>query len=208
MGDDPLDSFFAEITEIEQSGPIEDGNSDATSSVSNFAAAAVPLPQLQEIVVIEKPQIKTSSHKVYTYDAPEYEEKLLADTSSLSYAYSSASTTTFQPPRPAGAPPLKIVQRDPNKKIVRTGGGEKWVDDTLLEWPDNDYRIFVGDIGKEVTTEMLGKMFQQYKSYAMSKVVRSKVENKGRGYGFVSFLDPMDCAKAIREMNGKYLGTR
>lgn len=34
------------------------------------------------------------------------------------------------------------------------------------------------------------------------------MENKGRGYGFVSFLDPMDCAKAIREMNDKYLGTR
>ena len=40
------------------------------------------------------------------------------------------------------------------------------------------------------------------------QVVKSKVENKGRGYGFVSFLDPMDCAKAIREMNNKYLGTR
>lgn len=24
----------------------------------------------------------------------------------------------------------------------------------------------------------------------------------------MSFLDPMDCAKAIREMNGKYIGTR
>ena len=24
----------------------------------------------------------------------------------------------------------------------------------------------------------------------------------------MSFLDPMDCIKAIREMNGKYLGSR
>jgi RNA recognition motif-containing protein len=40
------------------------------------------------------------------------------------------------------------------------------------------------------------------------QVIRTKGENKARGFGFVSFLDPMDCAKAIREMNGKYLGSR
>jgi RNA recognition motif-containing protein len=38
--------------------------------------------------------------------------------------------------------------------------------------------------------------------------MRTKAENKARGYGFVSFLDPMDCAKAIREMNGKYIASR
>lgn len=26
--------------------------------------------------------------------------------------------------------------------------------------------------------------------------------------GFVSFLDPLDCAKALREQNGKYLNNR
>lgn len=40
------------------------------------------------------------------------------------------------------------------------------------------------------------------------KVIREKHANKARGFGFVSFMDPMDCAKAIREMQGKYLGTR
>ncbi|KAJ1396321.1 hypothetical protein B484DRAFT_407363, partial [Ochromonadaceae sp. CCMP2298] len=33
-------------------------------------------------------------------------------------------------------------------------------------------------------------------------------ENKARGFGFVSFIDPMDCARAIREQQGKYLATR
>ena len=42
----------------------------------------------------------------------------------------------------------------------------------------------------------------------MCRVVRSKVDIKAKGYGFVSFIDPMDCAKALREMNGKYLGAR
>ena len=55
---------------------------------------------------------------------------------------------------------------------------------------------------------MLANAFKHYQSFARAKVVFSKVDIKARGYGFVSFLDPMDCAKALREMNGKYLGSR
>ena len=40
------------------------------------------------------------------------------------------------------------------------------------------------------------------------KVIRSKYDSRARGFGFVSFLDPMDCAKALREQNGKYLASR
>jgi hypothetical protein len=45
---------------------------------------------------------------------------------------------------------------------------------------------------------MLSKQFSCYKSFARARVVRTKHENKARGYGFVSFLDPMDCAKVCR----------
>ena len=34
---------------------------------------------------------------------------------------------------------------------MRTGGGETWVDDSLKDWPDNDFRLFVGDLAKEVS---------------------------------------------------------
>jgi RNA recognition motif-containing protein len=42
----------------------------------------------------------------------------------------------------------------------------------------------------------------------LCQVIREGWDNKTKGYGFVSFLDPFDCAKAIREKNGKYLGYR
>lgn len=91
---------------------------------------------------------------------------------------------------------------------MRTGGGDVWVDPTLNEWPENDFRLFVGDLGNEVTTDALARQFQDYKSFAKAKVVRGGWNSKSRGYGFVSFLDPFDCAKALREQNGKYLGNR
>ena len=49
-----------------------------------------------------------------------------------------------------------IVQKDEhgNKKMyVRTSAGYNWEDPTLAEWPENDYRIFVGDLGNEVRNE-------------------------------------------------------
>jgi RNA recognition motif-containing protein len=59
-----------------------------------------------------------------------------------------------------------------------------------------------------VTEFQLADAFRHYKSFAKAKVVNSNSDVKSRGFGFVSFLDPMDCAKALREMNGKYLLNR
>ena len=79
------------------------------------------------------------------------------------------STTTYtQPAPPAAVAPPQVPRQD--KIFVRKAADETWVDETLQEWPDNDYRIFVGDLAKEVTTEMLAKEFQKYPSYAKAKV--------------------------------------
>lgn len=54
--------------------------------------------------------------------------------------------------------------------FVRKAADETWVDETLQEWPENDFRIFVGDLAKEISTEMLAKAFQHYSSFAKAKV--------------------------------------
>ena len=58
--------------------------------------------------------------------------------------------------------------------------------------------------------QKLSRILNSFLYYKLNliQVIRTKHENKARGFGFVSFMDPMDCAKAIREMQGKYLGTR
>lgn len=107
--------------------------------------------------------------------------------------------------------------------------GSVWVDKTLDDWPENDWRLFAGDLGNEVTDDLLSRAFSKYASFAKAKIVRDKVSylapshsktiiysrwlclmkqftGKTKGYGFVSFIDPFDAAKALREMNGKYVG--
>lgn len=94
------------------------------------------------------------------------------------------------------------------KKFIRVAGDTVWEDNSLSEWEQDDFRVFCGDLGNEVTDEILTRTFAKYPSLLRAKVVRDKKSNKSKGYGFLSFKDPSDFAKAMREMNGKYVGNR
>jgi len=94
------------------------------------------------------------------------------------------------------------------KKMIRVAGGQVWEDTSLLNWDSNDYRLFAGDLGNDVTDEVLTRTFSKYPSFQMAKVVRDKRSNKTKGYGFISFKNPDDFTKAIKDMNGRYVGSR
>jgi len=87
------------------------------------------------------------------------------------------------------------------RKFVRVGGGQTWEDETLADWDPSDFRLFCGDLGNEVTDEYLFRAFAKYPSVLKAKVVRDKKTKKTKGYGFVSFKDPQDYLRAMREMN-------
>ena len=101
----------------------------------------------------------------------------------------------------AATPGAKVVH-------VRSAAGEKWVDASLAEWPENDHRIFVGDLGKEVSDDVLTRAFARFPSFLKAKVVRNTSNGAHKGYGFVSFGDMASMVKAIKEMDGKYIGNR
>ncbi|XGW16034.1 hypothetical protein V3C99_001465 [Haemonchus contortus] len=94
------------------------------------------------------------------------------------------------------------------KKYLRAGGGQVWEDPSLAEWDKNDFRIFCGDLGNEVSDELLAKAFRKYPSFQKAKVVRDSRSNKSKGYGFVAFSESDDYVRAMREMDGKYVGNR
>ncbi|XP_045495035.1 RNA-binding protein 42 [Colias croceus] len=124
-----------------------------------------------------------------------------------------------KPPEPTPPPqPLPIAvtetvlpktkKEKKHRKVVRTAGGQVWEDVTLLDWPDDDFRMFCGDLGNDVTDELLARTFGKYTSFQRAKVIRDKRTNKSKGFGFVSFKDPGDFIKAMKEMDGRYVGSR
>lgn len=71
-----------------------------------------------------------------------------------------------------------------------------------INWILDDHRLFVGNLGNEVNDDVLLKAFLRYPSLLRAKVIRDKRSSKTRGYGFVSFRDAKDFARAVKEMNG------
>ena len=94
-------------------------------------------------------------------------------------------------------------RRGKNRKLMRTAGGQTWEDTSLSDWLEDDFRIFCGDLGNDVTDELLTRTFNKYPSFLKARVVRDKRTNKSKGYGFISFKDPADFTKAMKEMNGE-----
>eukprot|EP00566_Odontella_aurita_P019314 CAMPEP_0113533802 /NCGR_PEP_ID=MMETSP0015_2-20120614/4810_1 /TAXON_ID=2838 /ORGANISM="Odontella" /LENGTH=306 /DNA_ID=CAMNT_0000432901 /DNA_START=77 /DNA_END=994 /DNA_ORIENTATION=+ /assembly_acc=CAM_ASM_000160 len=108
------------------------------------------------------------------------------------------------PPPPAAAP----VQYG-HAPIKRSAAGKSWEDRSLAEFPENDFRLFVGNLAKDIREDQLADAFRsRYPSFAMSRICRNKDDGKSRGYGFVSVMDPKDLARALREMDQTWLGSR
>ena len=128
-------------------------------------------------------------------------------TPSVNQASSSKANTN---PNDQGATKKAKSKEDKKKKkaAARMAGGTVWTDPTLDEWDPNDFRLFCGDLGNDVSDEVLNRAFNKYASFVKAKVIRDKRTNKSKGFGFVSFKDPQDFIRAMRDMNGKYVGSR
>ncbi|OLY82089.1 RNA-binding protein 42 [Smittium mucronatum] len=140
-----------------------------------------------------------------TYDYTPYYTGLGYVDGKLPASKIAAANSKFAKAQALASASSNTSETSKKRKIVRAAGGELWVDPTLEEWNPNDYRIFVGDLGKEVTDDILQRAFSAYPSVDKIRVVREGKTGYSKGYGFVSFLDPNDFAKAFKEMNGKTL---
>ena len=180
MSDD-LDSFFQEIEQVVQT--VNESNNDSYNIDENNTEA---VPVVSKVISKPAEILGTSKELQSVYN---YTQSLIKDTNNdkstipttssvynpnaNSFKFSSFSTTTHQI-APTLSSSMFNNKSNPvdqvEKKFVRKAADETWIDDSLKDWPDNDYRIFVGDLAKEVSTEMMTKAFQHYKSFAKAKV--------------------------------------
>ncbi|CAG8643369.1 5332_t:CDS:2, partial [Ambispora gerdemannii] len=163
--------------------------SRGSNSVVTTTPPVVEAPPTLTNTIIQQPPVNLKT-------APLQSSSSIKDTSSSSV---NVTETNKQ---------ITGTSKKKQKTIVRAAGGEVWEDPTLLEWDTNDFRLFCGDLGNEVTDDLLYKAFSKYPSLQKAKVVRDKRTGKSKGYGFVSFKDADEFVKAWKEMNGKYVGNR
>uniref|UniRef100_T1J005 RNA-binding protein 42 n=1 Tax=Strigamia maritima TaxID=126957 RepID=T1J005_STRMM len=189
------------IMNMQPQNPVEEiissGGPFPSSTSATPAVYSAPPVKVRKI---EQPIVTIPPPKVETYIPQPIEQPLIV----------------IPPPLPVKKAPTVIPyedsyslskkkERERRRRCIRTAGGQSWEDTSLLEWELDDFRIFCGDLGNDVTDEVLTRAFSKYPSFLKAKVVRDKRNNKTKGYGFVSFKDPQDFIKAMREMNGMFL---
>jgi len=219
MADD-LDAFFDEVSAAEAEAVVEetdakDKDDDVEPPPAKKAKTTNDKP-LRPIGVIvaaassskapeSAPATTTTTAEIVGVSLPPATASSVTNVVTTTALPPLPATTPIAPPLPPGPPPAAASKA--SKPHVRTAAGKTWVDPSLNEWPENDYRIFVGNLSADVTDQQLYNHFAQYPSIAKAKVVRDK-EGESKGYGFISLLKPLECAKAIREKDQSWLGSR
>ena len=61
-------------------------------------------------------------------------------------------------------------------------------DASMLDWPENDFRIFVGDLGNEANDDVLAKAFNKFATFQKARIVRDKKSNKTKGAALETML--------------------
>jgi len=212
--------------EYKQSNPVleqqsqQDQGTSPPNKKQKLVAASAALASATMIsaapVVFQHTSVDAMSGHIFEqYNSSEPLQSSAAGTiSRLPPQGDSQANSAFRPPPEAAGESSRSGQdthasKKRNDKVIkRAAAGKEWIDPTLQEWPENDFRLFVGNLGKEVKNEELFEHFKsRYSSVEMVRIVCDK-NNQSKGYGFVSMLDPLQAAKAIREMNDSFLGAR
>lgn len=65
--------------------------------------------------------------------------------------------------------------------------------------------IYVGSLSRVTTEESLRQAFEQFGEVVSVRIMKDKITNEPRGFGFVEMKSDDDAQVAIEQMNGKML---
>lgn len=221
---DDLDAFFDDVSAAEAKAQTEEPPKDRDEEQTvKEPPAKKPRVLPPRGVVVAAASSAAVSAKSSDSTKPAVEAPATAATRQQSTTTATSAGKSFNippppppPPLPTGAPPpppppppMQHASNTAAKPHVRTAAGKVWTDPTLADWPDNDFRMFVGNLGNEISDEALLQHFSnKYASAQRSRIIRDNKTGASKGYGFVSFLDPLEFARAMREMDQTWLSSR
>lgn len=146
------------------------GPAGAASSSSSSSAASGPYPS-SAASSMQQQQYQQQQQQQMMIDAAAYAASVggvgfgmgrhgaAAGSGGSGYCGGSSAAGAGWPNAGAGAASAAGYGGEPHagekRKFIRVEAGEQWEDPTLGEWPENDYRLFCGDLGHDVTDDIL-----------------------------------------------------
>uniref|UniRef100_A0AAV2MFG3 RNA-binding protein 42 n=1 Tax=Knipowitschia caucasica TaxID=637954 RepID=A0AAV2MFG3_KNICA len=211
----PLQHMAVSVGVGEMMAPVTEPSGPPVTPSSTPVIQAAPTVYSAPPATITQPERNQRQARMEELAARVAEQQAAVIAAGLLHKKEAEETMRAKKPEPTPSYEVESVTEDKKKskgdkmkKCIRTAAGTSWEDASLLEWESDDFRIFCGDLGNEVNDDILARAFSRYPSFLKAKVVRDKRTGKTKGYGFVSFKDPNDYVRAMREMNGKYVGSR
>uniref|UniRef100_A0AC35TT57 RNA-binding protein 42 n=1 Tax=Rhabditophanes sp. KR3021 TaxID=114890 RepID=A0AC35TT57_9BILA len=220
--DDLLDAFFKDIDSIESAETTQSVKDNVSNVITNTLPSvsasvapkfSLPIPSvLPSTGVVKSTAVVSSAPQRYTGNSSHPEKSNIVTTLKPTALPSDIELISQKKKNEEAFQNSYMGQvirgEKTMKRFLRCAGGERWEDNSLAEWDPNDFRIFCGDLGNEVNDDLLTKTFRKYPSFQKAKLVRDTRTGKSKGYGFISFRKQEDFIKAMREMDGKYVGNR
>lgn len=176
--DDDLNAFFDDIQEAEATAVTDQGETPDQPPPAKKHKKDASLVRPRGVVVAA-----ASNKAVKSYETA-----------------SEIKDSRVPPPPP---PPLAPVVRSSvttASRILGTNPDQPWP-------AEKEFRLFAGNLDPATNDEQLFQHFAKYTSLNQARVVRDKKGNS-KGYGFVSFSDALECAKALRDQDQTWLGSR
>ena len=211
MADD-VDAFLAELAEL----PTADVETETETAAGTKREAEELAEARKKVVVLEEVVAEVKAPvAVAVVEAPPVRAAAAAAAAAQTKPPPGTMVGAQLPPKLAylpGAPPppghAPFLPHKAPKPVKREAGGKTWEDPILATWPADDFRLFVGNLSPEVTDEMLHAAFAEYPSMQRVRVIRAPNSVENKGYGFVSFSDPMEMVRAMKEKERKLCGRR
>ena len=72
----------------------------------------------------------------------------------------------------------------------------------------NPAKLFVGNLPWSMSLSDLESLFSQYGELGDFIIITDRVSGRSKGFGFVTFVNEVDAAKAAQELNGKEVDGR
>lgn len=73
---------------------------------------------------------------------------------------------------------------------------------------ENKSKLFVGNLPYTITQDQLAQLFTEFGEVAEAVIITDRASGRSKGFGFVTFANEEDAAKAVAELDGKEMEGR
>lgn len=122
---------------------------------------------------------------------------------------------------PSSTAPPSTLSATTSSQIPKTSNKSSLKSKITKNKKENEegFKIFVGNLSLDISdTDLLNAFSKEYPSVTKAQVARTGTNNfhfnigtgnnKSRGYGFVTFANGKEYLKALKEMDGQFIGSK